>query len=201
MTTAVRSALPGVVLSLALALGATSCSDDSAPSADPGQETSGQELPTGEPPVFEVATRATIGRVVGRLPRKNQDRLVAAVSDVVQRWFNAAYGGSYPRSDFGDAFPGFTAGAEREAKRDKQLLTNIGIGDRVTSVTPTESRVWLDVLAVRKHAAAVTARFRLAFRTEGKVERKVRVRGRLMLTKQDAGWRIFAYDVSKGATS
>lgn len=193
-----RAALAAVVV-LAIGPSLTACSGDDEPPAESPSESESLAMPTNDPVEFEVATRTKIGRVVGRWPKKEHDRLVATVGPVVQKWFNAAYGGSYPRSDFGDAFPGFTARAEREAKRDKVLLTNIGIGDRLTAVTPTESRIWLDVLAVRKKAVGVTARFLLKFKTEGDVEKHVRVKGRLMLNRHPSGWRIFGYDVAKGA--
>jgi hypothetical protein len=123
------------------------------------------------------------------------------VTKVVQRWFNAAYvAGEYPRKDFADAFPGFTRAAGDEARRDRKLMSNADIGARISDVTPTRSRVWIDVLSPNKRAVGVTARFELRFRTEGDLTRKVVVRGRLLMTRhQGSGWRIFAYDVSKSA--
>ena len=44
------------------------------------------------------------------------------------------------------------------------------------------------VLAVRGHAEGATARFVLKFTTEGDVQRKVEVRGRLFLTPSPEGW-------------
>ncbi len=57
----------------------------------------------------------------------------------------------------------------------------------------------VDLLAVNKHAVASTAHVELAFRTAGKVSKRVRVQGRLLLTKKDGRWKIFAYDLSKGS--
>ena len=57
----------------------------------------------------------------------------------------------------------------------------------------------VDLLAANKHAVAATAHVELGFRTAGDVRKRVRVQGRLLLTKQDGRWKIFAYDVSKGA--
>jgi hypothetical protein len=82
--------------------------------------------------------------------------------------------------------------------RDQVLMTNKWIGPRIDDVTPTVSRLRLDVLAVRKRPVGVTTRFLLKFRTEGGLTRRVQVQGRLMLTRQKSGWRIFAYDVAKG---
>ena len=38
----------------------------------------------------------------------------------------------------------------------------------------------------------------LKFRTDGDVQRKIEVSGRLFLTPSPDGWRIFGYDVTKG---
>ena len=193
MKSAPRPALLSVAIVLLLALLATGCtggedSDDS-PAAP-------QSTDRGR--TFQIETRTTMGKVVGRLGRDDRRRLQQRVTGVVQRWFNAAYvGGDYPRSNFRDAFPGFTPGARERARRDLVLLTNKGIGRRIDEVTPTRSRLHLDVLAVRERAVGVTARFRLDFRTEGDLKRRVRVHGRLMLTRDGPGWRVFGYDVAK----
>jgi len=194
MKLASRPALAAASMLLSLSLGATACSDDSG-----GSDASSQPpLPSGEPSKFSIETTTTIGQVIGRLPKKDQKRVANAITPVVQRWFDAAYvGGDYPRKDFNDAFPGFTAGARAEARRDLELMSNERIGTKISGVTPKTSRIALDVLAVRKHASAVTARFRLAFKTEGDLERRVGVRGRLLLTRTQTGWRIFAYHVAK----
>jgi hypothetical protein len=196
MYLASRPALAAASMLLCLSLGATACSDDS---SGGGDDTSSQPpLPSGEPSTFEIETRTTMGRVVGKLPQKERKQLAGAITPVVQRWFNAAYvGGDYPRKNFQDAFPGFTSGARHEALGDRKLMSNRDIGDRIDGVTPKASRIWVDVLAVGKGPVAVTARFHLAFRTQGDLERKVIVHGRLMLTRSKTGWRIFAYHVAK----
>jgi hypothetical protein len=199
MKLASRPALAAASILMCLSLGATACNDD----AGGGDTTSQPPLPSGEPSAFEIETVTTMGDVVGRLPHADRKRLKSAVTPVVQRWFNAAYvGGDYPRKDFRDAFPGFTAGARAEARRDLGLMSNDGIGDRISGVTPKTSQISIDVLAVRKRPVAVTARFRLAFKTQGDLERRVGVRGRVLLTRSEKGWRIFGYHVAKsGATA
>ena len=52
-------------------------------------------------------------------------------------------------------------------------------------------------LAVRGRAVGMTARFVLDFATTGELQRKVDVRGRLLLTRTDNGWKVFGYDVNK----
>lgn len=197
MRTAPSEALSSIALVLALAVGATACTGEQDAAPQPHEGAPAQA--TEEATTFAIETRATIGRQVGRLDPGDPKALVETVTGLVQKWFNAAYvGGDYPRTDFSDAFPGFTPGARDRARQDLDLMTNKDIGARVEKVTPTESRVWLDVLAVRRKAVAVTARFRLKFETTGDYERRVRVKGRLLLTRQDGGWKIFGYDVSRG---
>ena len=195
MKLASRPALAAASMLLCLSLGATACSDDSAGGDDAASQ---PPLPSGDPATFQIVTTTTMGQVVGRLSRHDRKRLSASITPVVQRWFNAAYvGGDYPRRNFRDAFPGFTPGARTAARHDLDLMSNDRIGARISGVTPKVSQIWLDVLAVRKRAVAVTARFHLAFKTQGDLVRRVGVRGRLLLTRAQPGWRIFAYHVAK----
>ena len=72
-----------------------------------------------------VETTTRIRRVHGRLPDTRRKAVRTQVGAVVDRWWDAAYlGGTYPRSSFPSAFPGFTDGAEQRARADKALLTN-----------------------------------------------------------------------------
>lgn len=198
MTLAPRPALLRLLLVVCLALGASACTGDQDSPATPGESSAAaQETARGR--TFAIETRTSLGRVAGRLTGQQRRQLPRTITGVVQRWFNAAYvGGDYPRADFSDAYPGFTSGARDEARRDKVLMTNKEIGSRIDDVTPTLSRVWVDVLAVAGRPAGVTARFLLEFRTDGDLTRRVRVQGRLMLTRQASRWRIFGYDVAKG---
>lgn len=197
MTTTTRSGrgLCAVALVLALAASACSGSDDgpkSAPSASPSTGESG-----GPPP---LATTVRVSKVTGKLSGSQRRELQKSVGEVVDRWWDAAYvGGEYPRDDFGDAFPGFTRGAAMQARGDRRLLSNDAIGERVDEVTATLRRVGVDVLAVRGKAVGVTARLRLDFGTSGELEKKFQVRGRLLLTRSEGRWRVFGYDVTKGA--
>ncbi len=195
MTTSVRRAYAAALAVLVLALGAGACSGDS----DDGPEPPAA-VPSGSPSRPEVRTEVTFGKVTGTLPRAARHRLADRVGEVVDGWAEAAYlGGRYPRRDFSDSWPGFTAGAKDEAHRDRALMSNEDIGRRIDGVEPRRSQVQIDVLAVRRHAVAVTARVLLRFRTSGDLERDVRVQGRLYLTPTPQGWRVFGYDMTKGA--
>lgn len=201
MTTTSRSRRYAAVLVTLGALSVTGCSGEEQPPPDAASTSPTVEL--GEPseaPTLEVEPVTRSGNIVGRFPRKDRARVEKAISARAVRFLNAAYlAGDYPRADFRDAYPGFTGGAAKVARKDRALLTNQPIGTRIDDVTPTSIGVKVDLLAVNKHAVAATAHVALAFRTAGKVQKRIRVQGRLLLTKKDGRWKIFGYDLSKGA--
>lgn len=188
------------VLAASLVVTAGGCSgDDGGDSTESSSPTAATATPTAAP---EPVTTARIGQVAGtRISRATGDQLLRQVVPIVDAWLDGAYvGGSWPRAGVGDAFAGFTAGARRDVRRDLRVMTNVAIGERVTGVTVRRRAVALDVLAVKRRAAAVTARVSLQFRTTGEVARVKTVRGRLFLTKGGGrGWQVFGYDVSAGA--
>lgn len=184
-------------LTLALGLGVGACSGDD----DAGEPSA--ESPSATPTRAAgrtVETQVSFGQVTGRMDRATRKRLARQVGDVVDRWTRAAYlGGEYPRRAFRDSWPGFTRGAKEQARRDRALMSNQDIGDRIDGVDPRRSAVVLDVLAANGTPRGVTARVQLGFRTTGDLERTVRVRGRLFLVRIGGHWKVFGYDVSKGA--
>jgi len=197
-----RTSRPRRIVAVVATLGVlavTGCSGDEEspdPAADPTESLS----EPSDAPTLEVEPVTKSGTIVGQLPKKDRARVEKAVSDRAVRFLKAAYlAGDYPRQDFRDAYPGFTGGAAKVARHDRALLTNQPIGDRIDDVTPTGLTVKVDLLAANKHAVAATAHVELGFRTAGDVRKRVRVQGRLLLTKQDGHWKIFAYDLSKGA--
>lgn len=202
MTRTSRTARSAAVLVAVGALAVAGCSGGDEPSAGTGS-TGSPTMELSEPtdaPTLEVEPVTKSGSIVGRLPRKDRARVEQAISDRAVRFLNAAYlAGDYPRADFRDAYPGFTGGAAKLARKDRALLTNQPIGERIDAVTPTAIKVKVDLLAVSTRAVASTAHVELAFRTAGKVQKRVRVQGRLLLTKKDGRWKIFGYDLSKGA--
>ncbi len=202
MTTPFRTPVCAAVLALVLVTGA--CSGDGAAQGPTSgtTETATTTSVTGPAP---VATRVQIGTVTGRLPGTRRAAVRRQVSAVLDRWWDAAYvGGTYPRTEF-RSFPGFTPGATRRATYDRDLMSNADIGHRVASVTPLMRTARLDLLSVDRRVRSVTARFdlrlRVALAAAGDAtsrSRRLRVRGRVFLTRQPAGWRIFGYDVTKG---
>ena len=189
----------GVLLVLALAVTLAACSGDSDPSPGPGDPGTSEAARATDAPAPPVETEAAMGRVTGQLPQEKRSKVRDQVAHAVDAWFDAAYvGGDYPRDDFADAWPGFTTGAQAEAQGDKALMSNQDIGADIAGVEATARKVTVDVLAVKGKPSGATARFVLKFRTDGDVQRKVEVRGRLFLTPEADGWHIFGYDVTKG---
>lgn len=197
MNWAARPRRLAAALTLATVLATGGCSGDDGPS--PSAEPSESLIGPSDAPTLQVEPVTTSGAIVGRLPRSDRHRVERTVSTLTVRWLEAAYlGGKYPRRDFRKAYPGFTGGAARVARRDRMLLTNRRLGPRVDTVTPTSVRVRVDLLAVKKRAVSATSHFEATFKARGKIRRRVRVEGRLLLTKPHGHWRIFGYDVSKG---
>jgi hypothetical protein len=190
-----RLAAPLLVLLVSLS---TACQSTAEPSAAP------ERLSRGDSGVtlasHPAPTRTTIHRVFGRLPDARRKAVRKQVGAVVDRWWEAAYlGGAYPRGSFPSAFPGFTDAAEKRARGDKALLTNQTGGPRIDSVTARKRSVVVDVLATRGQARTVTAHVLLKFDTTGSKTGTTTVRGRLFLTRKRGAWRVFGYDIAKGA--
>jgi hypothetical protein len=190
-------------LCLVLLLAATSACSGNAPGTD--EQASSDRSPSGVASLTsspEIATDVRMGQVIGRLPAPKRTALQRQIGQLVDGWWEASYlGGDYPRETFAAAFPGFTPGAEARARRDKRLMSNLAIGPGVDSVTALKRRVTLDVVATDRRARSVTARFVLTFKTSGANAGVTTVRGRLFLTRRGGGWRVFGYDVSRGATA
>jgi hypothetical protein len=155
-----------------------------------------------------MSSTVRIGTVAGNVHQPYRQRFAAARQEVeasvghaVDAWIDGGFVGvDYPRDSFPSAFSTFTPEARKDAMRDKALMTLWGFRHRIDRVTATHRTVVIDVLAPRGRPAAATARVDLRLTTSGDVARKVQVTGRLFLTKaEDGSWRIFGYDVSKGA--
>lgn len=190
-----RLAAPLLVLLVSLT---TACQSTAEPSAAPERlsRADSRATLTSHP----ASTRTSIHRVFGRLPDARRKAVRKQVGAVVDRWWEAAYlGGTYPRSGFPSAFPGFTDAAEVRARGDKALLTNRTGGPRIDSVTARKRIVALDILATGRQARTVTAHVLLTFDTTGSKTGTTTVRGRLFLTRKRGAWRIFGYDIAKGA--
>jgi hypothetical protein len=185
-----------VVAALAvIALATGGCSGGS---ADDPVATAPSSSPSAEPAA--VTTQLSWGRMAGRLPQAKRQALALDLRAVVDGWMDAAYlGGDYPRTDFSHSWPGFTAGAQAQARRDGDLMSNRDIGASIDGVEAEKRDVALDVLTVKERPVGVTARVALRFSTTGSTPQVVRVAGRLYLTRGEQGWQVFGYDVRKDA--
>lgn len=196
MTRRPRTRVAWVAMMLCATLVSAACTGEDEPASAP----SGSPAPTPEATAGgQVATKAKLGVVAGDLPRPARKRVRNGVSRTVDRWIDAAYvAGDYPRSDFTKAFPRFTQGAARQARRQRDLMSNADIGGRIDGLDVVQRTVVVDAVADRRRAAGATARVRLRFRTSGELEQVVTVKGRLFLTPGKKGWRVFGFDMTKG---
>ena len=198
MRTAPRRASAIAATLLSLAVATTACSGDDSSSPEGAATSEGGTTATDPDAPPPLATKATLGRVTGKLPKAKRSKVRKQVARAVDSWIDAAYvAGDYPRDDFANAWQGFTSGAATDARGDKRLMSNQGIGTKISAVDAKTRKVTVDVLAVKGRPAGATARFVLKFATSGDVQRKIVVRGRLFLTPGKDGWRIFGYDVTK----
>jgi hypothetical protein len=145
-----------------------------------------------------VKTVTTIQHGEGLDPA-GQARAIEHVTAAIDPWFDEAFLGTFPRSDFSSAFTTFTEGAAADAQRDLALLSNAGLADQIDSATATNRRVRLDVFAPDGRPRGVTANFVLDFDTTGDVEQHLRVHGSLFLTRVKHTWKVFGYDVDQAA--
>ena len=206
---AARAVAHAAAAGLALAL-VSGCTTDGAPApgTDRAQPTGPLDAAGTSPAVDPgpQSTHATIREVTGgRLAGPSREAVRDNVLEVVDSWFESAYlGGTYPRSDFDDAFPGFSPGARAQAVADQRLMTNAAVGTTTYAVRALARRITIDVLAPDGRAAAATVQFRLGMARAGETgaERAERVSGRLFLTRTATdGWQVFAYDVQRGSLS
>ena len=199
-----RPAIP-VVLTVVLLGGASGCTTHhQEPSAEPSAKASSAvPSPTPTAPT-SVPLQVRVTRVLGKLPDRARPPLQANIGRTVDAYLHDAFlGGSYPRSDFGDAFGSFTKGAASRARHDVDLLTNRSYGASTTAVRATHRTAYLSVLAPNKVAAGVTARVDLVMQVDrgDRPSQRVRLTGRLLLTRDAHNhWVIFGYDLARSDT-
>jgi hypothetical protein len=188
-TVALATALSVVLLS-------AGCTNPSGDRSEPSGSGGGGEAATPA----AVETQVSFGEITGKLGRPAREQLSADVQSVVDGWLDAAYvGGDYPRTDFAASWPGFTKGAQADATGDADLMSNQDVGADIDGVEPVGRALRIDVLAVKRKPVGVTAHVILKFDTTGSTEERVKVAGRLYLTKDGGAWQVFGYDVTKGA--
>ncbi len=200
-----RSRTFAAALLLAVALATAGCSgsdSSSSPQGAPSDTTSGGG---NEGPAVSTVK---LGKVAGTIKKKNwktfmsdhRKTMLKQVGEAVDTWIDGAYVGvDYPSDSFDSAFDSFTGQAKRDANAQKKLMTNWDLRQKIDGVDVKKRTVSVDVMAPRGRPAGATARVALVFTTTGDTQERVTVHGRLFLVPGQGKWRVFGYDVSKGA--
>lgn len=200
---AVRRTVAAASAVLAVALAAGGCSQSA--SSQPGANPPTPVTPGGG---GAVASSVVLGQVAGavhqpnhRIFARHRARLLHRVGRAVDTWIDHGFVSlGYPRASFPTAFADFTGPARREARRQQALMTNWPLRHSIDGVVVKKRSIVVDVLAPHGRPAGATARVTLVFRTTGHRKERVDVHGRLFLEPAGhSAWRIFGYDVSKGA--
>jgi hypothetical protein len=141
--------------------------------------------------------KVTLKEVHAGLKPKEEAQLTSAATRPIEEWFSAGYLGDYPRDDFSAGFAEWTADAASLATKDQDTTTNAALGSEVVAVVADEQRADLYVFADSGKAGGATAdvTLRLTEQRESGELVKVAVTGAVYLTKTDAGWKIFGYDL------
>ncbi len=143
-----------------------------------------------------LQVRSTVARVHGQLSKAQRSRLEQEAGDVIGGYLAAAYLHERPAEGFKGSFPGFTRGAWALAMKDVDIVSDAAFAG-ADEVRSRGAVVFLSVLAPEGRPAGATARVFMNLRvTQGDRNRPAAVRGRLMLTPEGKGWRIFGYDLS-----
>lgn len=185
-------ALAGAVLALGSS-GLVGCTARSDPAPAPVPAPTRAEVP--DPGGLDVRTRVT--RVAGALSDTRRRQLSRSARTLVTDYVEAAY---LDGNDDGNAvLPGFTLAARRLARRDLDVLSAAGFpgADSVRARSARPAQVYVAAVAANGRAVGATARvsIHLAVTRDGATA-PARLRGRLLLTPTDRGWRIFGYDLA-----
>lgn len=190
-----RRALVAVPASLALGLALTGCVGGSAEDESP--RSSASEERGASPQVrTTLDVRTTVSRVQGGLSRSQRARLEERAGRLLSDYLSAAFLHRRPGNGYAEAFPGFTPGARELALRDVDITAD-GAYAKARDVQPRGAVAFVSVVAPDGRPAGATARVLMKLDvSEAGGNRVVQLRGRLLLTPADAGWRIFGYDLA-----
>lgn len=192
-----RAAAASAVL---LTLAATGCSGDDGPD---GPDRKGPDgTAAGSDGGAAVETVVTLGNLGKGVDDAQRERIKDSVRTALDPYFDGAFLGDFPRTDYAAAFAGFSERAAADAQqRDLGLLTNQAISDQIETASATRRKVRLEVFSHDGHPRGGTAQFVLDFDTTGALAESRRVVGRLFLTRADGTWQVFGYDVAEAVTS
>jgi hypothetical protein len=189
-------------LVVVLLLGINGCSGDDDP--DVGATSAAPTSPpvTATPPRItrpEATWQVSVVQARGGVERARRAQIERAVQRSLARWVEGGFRGSYPRLDFGAAFAGWTGQARQLGRVDRDITTNAVLGPDLVQVVTDRLRARLYVFASHGVTGGASAKVLLRFtgvRDTGALVR-ITVRGDLALTRDDASWRIFGYDLDR----
>ncbi|MCL2542474.1 MAG: hypothetical protein FWE71_08465 [Nocardioidaceae bacterium] len=181
----------GTVLALALGLGASACSHHASPKAQ------GSASASAAPSSVALVSRVDKVSGTGGLPKARRTKIAKQIGSIVDTWWRAAYlssgGSTRGRKPYAASF---TPGATRLAVGDADLLSNAGLGRKVSGGIAKQRRIDLDLLVVKGRVRGVTADLHLVYDTTGGLRQQCVVGGTASLTSVHGRWRIFGYDVN-----
>ena len=150
----------------------------------------------------EVPLQVEMGEVAGGLGKSRRATVKRSIAKTVSSYLDNAFLSGSRLGREPDAFAAFSRGAAREARRDRELLSNAALSRSTRAVVAKRKAVTLSVLAPRRSVAGVSARLRLVYVADGPQLRRTRVKvsGRLLLSRErPGGWQIFGYEVARSA--
>lgn len=188
-----RLAVPAAAL--ALLVGGCSDDGDDEDSAPEPADQAGSTTLRQRPAAMDVE----IARLAGALPKAEARDLSRRLGRVVATWFDGGFvAGDYPRENF-SGYASFTKGAARLARQSADVTTNAQLGPQWVDAVPTRRRVRLFVFAPGHRPSGATAEVELVLVGVNKAgsAAELAVTGKLYLTMNNAGWRIFGFDLHR----
>lgn len=186
-----QSMKQSVTVVLAAAVLLASCSDDEAAEPEPTPSATEPTSTQAPPPPPPLPVNLTVDKVDGvkaaEVPVIGQ-QVVAAVAPLLTSYVDQAF-----RSDQPAAYDAFTPGAAALAQAQPGVVTRAGFGE-VPQVTATRLNAALEVFAPKSQPSGITARLDFAFDIGG---REATVTGRLLLSPEPEGWKIFGFDLAQ----
>lgn len=174
------------VVSVALLLPLAAC--DMPGASEPSKTPSGTKTSGATAPALPVAP--TVDKIDGATAAQAAalgPQVIAAVTPVLTTYVDQAFRAAQP------AYDAFTPGAVAIAQAQATTVTRAGFG-AVKQVKATRLNAALEVFAPSGQPAGVTARLDFAFDVDG---REATVTGRLLLSPEADGWKIFGFDLSQ----
>jgi hypothetical protein len=162
--------------------------------AETGPEDADTPTPAEATAERTVAVSTPVTRVAGRLSDADRLALRRDVEALLQRY--AERGLLNPSARAGKAFPGFTSGAERQARAQRSVLW--AVAGREARVEPRRLEGTVSAFAPGGKVQGATLRLDVVLEVaRADRTRRVRLTGRMLLTPVGDSWRVFGFDVRR----